>query len=81
MKILHFALCAAVALMVAACGEAQRSEAPVPAVAAPEPGSTQSEPPSVTASSAAATAPECKDLAKADPKACRPGAVGDPNAK
>jgi hypothetical protein len=81
-KITLFVPCAVVAILVAACGESrQPNEAPTPTTAAPEPGSAQAEPPAVTASSAAATAPECKDLVKADPKTCRPGAVGDPNAR
>lgn len=75
------------ALLIAACSDSRESaaqtSAPSPAAAiAPEPGSASGETPSVTASSAAASAPECKDIEKADPKTCHPeDAVGDPNAK
>jgi hypothetical protein len=84
MKLSDFTLCVACAVLVAACGDSRQTAAPSapPAVAAPEPGSASGESPTVTASSAAASAPECKDLEKTDPKTCDPGdAVGNPNAK
>jgi len=85
MNIARLLLCTALAVSAVACGDTQRSATPPPAAtsapAAPEPGSASGESPAVTASSAAAAAPECKDLAKADPKTCQPGATGNPSAK
>jgi hypothetical protein len=85
MKAFQLLLCVAVAIGVTACGDWKQSQTahePVPAAASPEPGSASGESPAVTASSAAAAAPECKDLEKADPKSCDPhDAAGDPNAK
>jgi len=79
------ALCITCAILVAACGESKQPAAhvpPPPTTGAPEPGSASGESPAVTAATAAATAPECKDLEKTDPKTCDPAdAVGNPNAK
>jgi hypothetical protein len=47
----------------------------------PDPAAASRESPEVTASSAAAAAPECKDLKKADPATCEPSAKGDPQAQ
>jgi hypothetical protein len=46
-----------------------------------DPATATDVPPSVTASSAAASAPECKDLKEADPATCQPGATGNPQAE
>jgi hypothetical protein len=89
-KLLSLLFGSALATVLVACGDAQQAattqpattSTPVAASPSPEPGSASGESPEVTASSAAASAPECKDLEKADPKTCHPGdAVGDPNAK
>jgi hypothetical protein len=47
----------------------------------PDPATAQPAPPETTASSAAASAPECKDMKEADPATCEPAAKGDPQAK
>lgn len=47
----------------------------------PDPAAASGESPAVTASSAAASAPECKDLKEADPATCQPAATGDPQAR
>jgi hypothetical protein len=75
-------LCLA-ALALVGCGSSEtetattnpgRSAAPT---ADQAPGAVSSdEPPATTASSAAASAPECKDIEKADPGTCQPAGAG-----
>jgi len=79
-------------MLLAACERQPSADAsPDAASAAPldsqststssDPATASDEPPHVTASSAAASAPECKDLEKAQGGACNPKATGDPTAK
>jgi hypothetical protein len=77
-----------IALMLAACGRAEREAATLQPPAAQgttisssaDPATANPTSPEVTASSAAAAAPECRDMKDADPAACEPDATGNPNA-
>jgi hypothetical protein len=86
---------AALLAAIMGCGGPQSSE-PEPATTSPSaaagapptttnPGPTPpangAEPPAETAASAAAAAPECKDLEKAAPNTCEPEASGNPPAQ
>jgi hypothetical protein len=84
-------LCAmglALALTLGGCGSEDREAATLEPSrnsttisSNPDPAAASGEAPEVTASSAAAAAPECKDMKEADPATCQPSATGDPQAK
>jgi hypothetical protein len=83
-------LCAlglALAVTLAGCGSEHREAATLEPSrnttisSNPDPAAASGESPAVTASSAAAAAPECKDLKETDPAACQPSATGDPQAR